>query len=142
MLVSVTDNDLRSAANGGNVTSAVGHDIAFMALDTTTCGGSDACTLDHEIEGYEGASGSLLAWVRVPSVNAFTASSDTVVYLYYGDSSVTASTERKAGVWMDHKAVWHLKESAGGTGSLEDSTGNGNAATPHNDPNLGFAGKI
>jgi len=56
MLVSLTDNDLRPTAYGGDVTSSSGYDIIFRALDDTTCGGSGTapCTLDHEIEFYDG----------------------------------------------------------------------------------------
>jgi hypothetical protein len=57
MLVSLKDNDLRSTTNGGHLELPNGYyDIIFRALDDTTCdvagGGTNPCTLDHEIESY------------------------------------------------------------------------------------------
>ena len=76
----------------------------------------------------------LAAWVRIPSVNTNAASSDTVIYVYYGNSDVPSSTQNANGVWdSDYVGVWHLSESPndGGAGHV-DSTGNNTAATPQN----------
>lgn len=52
---------------------------------------------------------------------------DTEIYMVYGNSSVTASTENPAGVWDSHyQGVWHLHETSGTHG---DSTGNANDGT-------------
>ncbi|CAB1056318.1 hypothetical protein D1BOALGB6SA_1054, partial [Olavius sp. associated proteobacterium Delta 1] len=97
VLVSLTSDDLKSP---GRVTSAGGHDIIFM--DSAL-----GAKLDHEVESYDAASGTLLAWVRVPLLKV---SEDTVLYLCYGNSSVTASQENAAGVWdADYKGVWHME---------------------------------
>ncbi len=78
LLVSVTSDWLKTTANGGSVAHDTGHDIHF-ALDP---GG--ATPLFHEIEEYEPATGSLVAWVRMPALAA-----DTVLYVRYGDAART-----------------------------------------------------
>ena len=126
MLFSVTDTDLKSTGNGGDVTSASGHDILFRAVDDTTCGGvgTAPCTLDHEIETYDPATGELVAWVRVPSVNTNAASSDTVLYIYYGNPAIDQNIENVTGVWeVDFEGVWHLHD------DFLDSTSNNNDGT-------------
>jgi hypothetical protein len=140
MLVSVTDANLRAAANGGKITNPNGYDIIFQATDDATCGGAglSPCPLDHEIEKYDGTAGQLLAWVRVPSLT-----SGTAIYMYYGDSGVTSPTANPPGVWEGtFKGVWHLKETTGGVGSITDSTSNANHGTPVYNPTLGVAGQI
>ena len=65
VLISIqNDSDLRTTANGGGVTSSNGYDIIFR--------GTDFNQLDHEIERYDGASGTLLAWVRIPILSVST----------------------------------------------------------------------
>ena len=58
------------------------------------------CRLDHEIESYDGATGTIVAWVRVPGIfDANDGAANTPIYMYYGDASITCSQENKAGVW-------------------------------------------
>lgn len=125
LLISITDLDLKTTANGGDVTDAEGDDIIFRAHDATTCNdGASVCGLDHEIEKYVPSTGQLIAWVRLPSVNTISASSNTVIYIYYGNSSITTSTQIPTGVWdTGFKAVWHMKEAPNGTApQMKDST--------------------
>lgn len=106
LLVAITtDDDLRSAANGGVVADGAGGDIGFS---------QDGLTLPHEIEQYDPVAGTLVAWVRVP--------------LLVQDSSETLSLELGGpiraptgpAVWDSaFAAVWHLSDPA-------DSTVNGN----------------
>jgi hypothetical protein len=114
VLVKVTDADLMSASNGGHVESPNGYDIIFRAMDGTT-------KLDHEIEKYDGATGEVIAWVRIPTL---VYNADTTIYMYYGNAGVAVPTANPAGVWgTSYKGVWHLKESGNGTGSeYDDST--------------------
>jgi YD repeat-containing protein len=104
VLVSITnDNDLKS-----HVTSPSGYDLVFKDGSGTQ--------LNHELEKWDGSTGTLLAWVRVPTLSS---TSDTVIYMWYGDSGVTTSQENKTGVWdSNFKGVYHLKE----TLDLTDST--------------------
>ena len=88
--------------------AAGGRDILFRGEDTTTCGGPATCVLSYEIERYDSATGTLVAWVRVPSVNT-----GTVIYMYYGNAQIAAETETPASVWdTGYVGVWHLGETA------------------------------
>ena len=122
-LFSSTNNNLRTTVNGGHVTNANGYDIIFRAVDPTTCGAAwdgNGCTLSYEIETYDGTNGTFIAWVKVPSIN-----NGTVIYIYYGNSSVTTSQENKTGVWdSNYLAVWHLPN--GSSLTTNDSTSNAN----------------
>ena len=105
VLVSLVDADLQA-----RVASPSGYDIVFRGEDTVTCGGPATCTLDHEIERWDGTTGTLVAWVRVPSLSAGTA-----IYMYYGNKQVTSSTETPRAVWdAGYVGVWHLRESGSG----------------------------
>jgi hypothetical protein len=128
LLVSLVDANLATTANGGHVASAFGHDIVFRGAGAT-CGGPATCRLEHEIERYEPTNGTLIAWVRVPSIN-----DGTQIEMYYGDAGITVPTEAPEAVWAPdspltpgYVGVWHLDQS--GTGSpleFRDSTKNRN----------------
>ncbi len=129
LLYSVTDSDMQA-----NVINANGWDIIFHASDDTTCGGAGLapCILDHEIEKYDPATGKLVAWVRLPSVNGVGATSDTVIDISYGNTCISAPTANKTGVWdSNYMEVWHLSESSG---DASDSTSNGYVAAVQADP--------
>jgi hypothetical protein len=93
-----------------------GDDIAFVASDETT-------QLSHEIEEYDGSTGTLWAHVKVPSLSATT---DTEIYIYYGNPSAS-NQENITGVWdSNFQGVYHLSEERSGTGNsgvYKDSTG-------------------
>jgi hypothetical protein len=110
MLFSVSDATLV-----GNV-QASGNDILFTLSDGTT-------KLNHQIESYTSATGTLAAWVKVPSL-----ATGTVIYMYYGNPSATNQQSASA-VWdSNFEMVQHLPN--GATLSATDSTANGcNAAT-------------
>ena len=129
LLVSLVDPNLATIPNLGNVTSSKGHDIIFRGEDATTCGGPATCRLDHEIERYEPSNGTLVAWVRVPSIN-----DGTSIYMYYGDAGITTPTEAPSAVWEPdspatpgYVGVWHLKETSTGAAlEFKDSSKNAN----------------
>jgi hypothetical protein len=135
MLVSLSDNTLRTVANGGHVQNANGYDIHFFSDAGLTQ------RIPAERERYDGASGTYVGWVRVPNVSH---SVDTVVYLAYGDSEVSSDpnehpTYGKASVWSsDYIGVWHFGD--GSTLSLLDSTGNNYTLT--NSGSTPVAGQI
>jgi hypothetical protein len=114
VLINITgDTNLKTVANGGHVQNANGYDIIFRD--------ENGNQLDHEVESYDGAAGTLVAWVRVPTLSY---NVDTPVFMYYGKSDVTSPTENPAGVWgSNYKGVWHVHD------DLEDSTSNNNDAT-------------
>jgi hypothetical protein len=98
VLVNVTSTYLKFSGSGGDVQNANGSDILFTASDGTT-------KLNHEIENYSSSTGSLVAWVNVPSVATGTS---TVFYMYYGNSTTT-NEQNVAGTWdNNYQAVWHF----------------------------------
>ena len=106
LLVRITDPHLRDFA------AEDGTDIYFAAGDRTTA-------LDFEIESYAADSGALVAWVRVPSLNA---GEDSVLYMGYEDGG--SRRANAAGVWSAYRHVWHLGEDpSAGSGSIKDATG-------------------
>ncbi|MEO1022732.1 MAG: DUF2341 domain-containing protein [Bacteroidota bacterium] len=125
VLFSITDLNLRTTANGGNVENANGYDIVF-----TTSNGSTL--LEHQIESYNGATGEFIAWVRFPTV---TGASDTEFYVYYGNSSVSVDPSVTS-VWdSNYQLIMHLN------GNLTDQSGTGNDGTD-NGPTTSIAGQI
>ena len=109
LLVNVTDSDLQTNALSS------GDDILFTGEDGTSL-------LDYEIESYD-TTGHLVAWVEIPSLSDTT---DTVIYLYYGNS-LASSLENANGVWdSNYVMVQHLNET---TGDHLDSTSNPNDGT-------------
>lgn len=108
VLISLTDTNLKATSSGGYVGKADGGDILFTSADGTT-------KLSHEIESYSSTTGSLVAWVKVPSLSPVT---DTNLIVYFGNAS-SSNQQDTTNVWdSNFKGVWHL-----GTG-LNDSTSN------------------
>jgi len=114
VLISMTDANLSTSAQND------GDDIVF----TNTSG----TKLDHEIEFYNGTTGELQAWVRIPSLSG---STDTVIQMYYGNAGAS-NQENVNGVWdSNFKMVQHMQETDidGGAGDIKDSTSYGNNGT-------------
>ena len=119
VLISGTYPYLASTANGGAVTSANGYDILF----TSDVNGTSP--LAFERETYDPSTGTVNFWVNVPTVSH---TSDTVIYLFYGNSSVTTDPSSAMATWDNNYAgVWHLPD--GTTLSAGDSTLNSNTGT-------------
>ena len=131
-LVSLTDPNLRLVANGGRV--ATGADFQFRGEDAATCGGPATCTLDFEVERYDGTTGTLVAWVRVPSLD-----NGRSIYLSYGDAAIACSQQNRGPVWdAVYREVYHLSELA----DYSDSTSNHYTAVTKGTVTQGVAGKI
>lgn len=109
-----SDSDLASDAQDD------GDDILFTASDEIT-------KLSHEIEKFDGSTGELVAWVKVPSLSS---STNTDIYMYYGNASAS-NQENATGVWdSNYVAVWHLSEDPSGTTpQMLDSTSNNHDGT-------------
>jgi hypothetical protein len=124
MVFNTTDPLLATVANGGHVTSPYGYDIIF----TSDAAGTQK--LNYEIESYNPATGQFIAWVQVPTVSH---TDDTVIYLFYGNASITTSQANPTGVWdSNYQVVQHLPN--GITLSANDSTSTGNNGTLENSP--------
>ena len=120
MLVSFTDSDLATVANGGDVTNANGYDIVFTESDGTTL-------LDHEILAYTDTDGTYLAFVRVSSMSP---SVDTQIFMYYGNNTVTMDPSSTATWDANYIAVLHLQESGNGSDNeFLDATANAHHGT-------------
>ncbi len=120
MLVSFTDADLATLANGGDVTNTNGYDIAFTEADGTT-------QLNHEILSYDQTNGTYLAFVSVTTISP---STDTDIWMYYGNSSVTMDPTTSATWDANYEAVLHLQESGSGSdGEFLDATANAHHGT-------------
>jgi hypothetical protein len=117
VLVSVTDAQLAASA------LAAGEDIVFTKDDATTL-------LASEIESFTPATGQLVAWVKVPSLPATT---DTRLYVYYGNSTPPARTPED--VWTaSYAGVWHLDQDPGSStsGNFLDATAANRDGTARN----------
>ena len=113
VLVSVTDPALKTVANGGHVANANGYDIGFYA----DSGGTTK--LKWEVEKYDGTTGNLIAWVKIPSVSS---STDTVFYLMYGNSAINTDQSDPPNTWdSNFKGVWHMADNAANT-TIREST--------------------
>jgi hypothetical protein len=123
-LININDSDLQSKAQ------VDGYDIVFTKSDGRTM-------LDHEIECYNSSSGELVSWIRIPSLSS---SSDTIIYMYYGNDGIISPTENPAGVWgTNYMGVWHLSESSG---NALDSTTYGTSGTLNGAVTQSQIGKI
>ena len=126
VLISITDADLKDTGNGGPVQTD-GDDIMFTL---------DGTQLSHEIELYDGSTGKLIAWVKIPSLSHTT---DTDFYMYYGNSACT-SQQDATNVWDDnYRMVQHLEETSG---TQYDSTVNDNDGASYGGLDENAAGKI
>jgi hypothetical protein len=133
LLFNTTDPLLKTVANAGHVNNANGYDIIF----TSDAAGTQK--LNHEIEFYDGSAGKFIAWVQIPTLSH---SADTLIYLFYGNSSVNASQENKAAVWdSNYKAVYHMADKAANT-TVMDSTGSNNGTARANTSSKTTNGEI
>lgn len=98
-----SDSDVQSHAQ------STGNDILFTD--------ENGNKLNHEIEKYNNSTGETVAWVEIPSLSS---STDTTIYMYYGNQS--ASNQQNAtAVWdTNYKGVWHLSETP--SAAAQDST--------------------
>jgi CheY-like chemotaxis protein len=110
-----------------DITDPQGGDIMFRV------GSKIGTLLDHEIEVYDTTNDKLVAWVKVPSLSG---SSDTEIYMWYGNRCATSSLENASGVWSNgYEAVYHLHDdylNSEGT-SARDGTPNGAVHTSNYD---------
>jgi len=131
VLIDIIDDDLVLKAQSD------GDDIVFID--------ENGDKLNHELESYNNSDGNLVSWVNVTSLSS---SSDTSIYMYYGNPNCD-NQENTANVWNSgFEAVWHLAETTGGDNAWKDSTGNGyngtdiNMNQSENDTDFDAQGKI
>ena len=126
MLVSITDVDLRSVSNGGQVENPNGFDIIFTLADCST-------QLSHDLESYNPVTGEIVVWVQIPVLNNLT---DTPIFMYYGNNTVSTDLS-STNIWTDpgYDGVWHLNNDfldASGSGNNGVNYGATNQPAAHN----------
>jgi len=85
---------------------------------------SNGNQLNHELELFSSTTGRLVAWVNVPSLSATT---DTLLYLYYGNSACSTQ-QHPPGTWdSSYLIVHHMEE----PGDIYDSTSHALHAENH-----------
>lgn len=105
LLVSLSGAWLKSTANGGDVARADGFDIYFSADQ------AGATRLSFEVESYAPVAGTLLAWVKVPSLVP-----ESTFYIHYGDPAITTSQQMVTAVWSaGYELVAHMTSSSDAT---------------------------
>jgi len=125
LLATTTDSDLAAYARSD------GLDILFTDSSGTT-------TLMFELENFDSSSGELVAWIKT-NISSL---SDTVVYMYYGNSSWSTDLSTSTGVWMNNfSGVWHLDENVIDDSSQVDIhfdySGNSNYGSQYGNNELG-----
>lgn len=111
--------NIASDANLASYARDDGFDILFTSANGTS-------KLDHERESFDGNTGKLIAWVKVPTLSSTT---DTVLFMYFGNPGA-ADQQNGPGVWdANYAAVYHMSQSPAGT--ISDSTGNHLDLTSH-----------
>jgi prepilin-type N-terminal cleavage/methylation domain-containing protein len=124
MLFSNTYSYLAASSSGGNVQNANGYDIIF------TSDSGCVSKLTFEQEAYSSSNGTIVDWVRIPTLT-----SSTTIYLCYDNASTTSSQQNAIGVWdSNYAGVWHVSQ--GGASTTLDSTSNANNGTNYGTSNI------
>lgn len=110
MLFSVTANWAKSVANGGRLVD--GEDLQFQLPAGTV--------LDYEVELWDAATGELVIWIRIPTLDF---NDDTVIWVYYNKTGASGE-EDAAGLWAAYLAVYHMNADPS-VADEADVTGNG-----------------
>lgn len=120
ILINLSDLNLRTTGNGGRLENNSGYDIVFTLSDCSTI-------LDHQIEKYDSITGDYIAWVRIPVLPA---NNDTVIHMYYGNSSVVSNPSTTSTWDSDFLGIWHMAEDPSGAApQILDATSGGNNGT-------------
>jgi hypothetical protein len=109
--------------NGGGLAAGTNYDFAFTLPGSTT-------ELNYQVENYDSATGTLLAWVQVPSVTNV----NTNLTFYFGSLTPTHTAATAEATWTsDYLAVYHFNETpTNATVSVLDKTIDGVNGTPTN----------
>lgn len=113
ILISLTDADLKSSANGGDVQNSNGYDIIFTTSDGSV-------QLNHQIEKYTATTGEYIAWVKIPNLST---TANTTIRMYYKNQYVTANPSTTATWSSDYMSVYHFEN------SVNDASSNGKNCT-------------
>ena len=130
MLISGTFAYMKTAANGGAIQHTVAQPLYSLAvpadLKFATSSRCESELLKWEFESYDATTGAVNVWVQIPVLSH---TADSVIYMCYGDATVTTwQGGAKGSAWdSNYVAVYHFPD--GSTLSLKDSTTNANDGT-------------
>lgn len=115
ILIDHTDGvNLTTAA--AKVTSANGFDIVFAD--------DNGNLLDFQLENYNGTTGQIVAWVKIPTL---TNGTDVDIHMLYGKATIVTD-QSTTGVWSaNYQGVWHLHDNFS-DGSANGVTGTNNGS--------------
>ncbi len=112
VLIKGTYSWLATVAHSGKLQSSSGYDFVFA---TDNAGNN---LLPYEVVSWDATSGAVTIWVNVPSLSH---TSDTVIYILYGNASVSQSLANPRDTWQNNRAAFHFGD--GTTLSVVDSSG-------------------
>src|SRR5437899_8997803 len=115
VLFSGTYSWLKTTANGGNIQNASGFDIGFFSDAALTT----ALNFEFEAGSYNASTGAVNFWINVPTASS---SADTVIYIAYGNPSITTDKSSTSTWDSNFKGAYHLPD--GPTLTANDSTSN------------------
>jgi hypothetical protein len=95
VLISVTNANLKTTGNGGQVTSSSGYDIRPYSDATLTT------ALKFSLQYYDGTTGTVRMRVKIPTITA-----GTPYYLGFGDASITTDGTDGPNTFATHSGVW------------------------------------
>jgi hypothetical protein len=133
-LVSGTYSYLATVANGGKVTSSSGYDIAFFSDSGLTT------ALKFERVVWVASTGVVEFHVKIPTLSHTT---DTVIYIAYGDSGISTDQQDAVNVWGTNTLrVFHLNDNAANTTVTESKGTNGVSNGGNTSTRTSSSGKI
>ncbi len=118
--------DLRTVANGGQIQNTVSVGGVTVPADMVFSSDNTGATLlKWQVVYYDPVTGLIIAWVKIPTLDS---STDTDIYIVFGDSGVTTWQGDVTGTWnSSYLFMVH------GSNVLTDSTSNArdfSCATP------------
>jgi prepilin-type N-terminal cleavage/methylation domain-containing protein len=132
VLIWETLDSLKTVTNGGKIKHDYGYDIIF------TSDPAGETILDFEIEKYSSSTGEFIAWVDIPSL-----SSNTNIYMFYGNDNIVTSQERVLDTWnSNYKFVSHMNDRHDLYSGIKDSTTFQNNLPSSNDASSTSEGKV
>lgn len=121
-------DDLKSIANGGHVAESHGYDIRPFADAAFTQ------PLTYERVVYNQTNGVFEMYVKIPNLSHTV---NGVIYLAYGDPTLTTDGSSSAMWDPNYKGVWHFRDNGLSVPLLDDSTSNANNGTNHGATGVG-----
>ena len=124
-----TSTTMKPVGSGGHINNTVTSHGQTVPADLAFFSDSGLTTLlNFEIESYDATAGTIVAWVKIPTLSH---TSDALFYMGYDDAAVVTFQGNVTGTWNSgFKGVYHLAD--GTTLNLLDSTSGANTATNHN----------